>query len=149
MAPLAPGSAAPDVPGLDLGAGPSALVFYKVTCPVCQMTAPKLQAFERAYPGRLVGIGQDPEEALERFGEEFDLDIAHEADPAPYPLSSAYGVRVVPTVFLVRDGRVLDVVESWDRDGLNELSARLAELTDSPYAEISKDGDGLPPFRPG
>ena len=60
MQPLAPGSAARSVPSFDPAAGPKLLFFYKVTCPVCQMAAPKVEAFEEAYPGTILGIGQDP-----------------------------------------------------------------------------------------
>ena len=56
----------------------------------------------------------------------------------------------VPTLFLVdADGVVDDVVQSWDRDGYNRVSERLAELTGSPYPEISDEDDGFPSFRPG
>jgi thiol-disulfide isomerase/thioredoxin len=147
--PLNPGSIAPPVPGVDFSAGPRALFFYKVTCPVCQMAAPKAQAFEEAYQGRIVGIGQDPEEKLSAFDGEYGMSIPRLADLPPYSQSNAYGIEVVPTLFLVQDSMILDAVESWERDGYNRVSRRLAELTGSEFAEISKAGDGLPPFRPG
>lgn len=135
---------------MDFSDGPTALFFYKVTCPVCQMAAPKARALADAYPGRIFGIGQDPEERLGEFDREYGMDIPHLADLPPYEASNAYGIEVVPTVFLVdRDGVVLDTVESWDRDGYNRVSRRLAELTGSEYVEISAARDGLPPFRPG
>jgi peroxiredoxin len=141
---------APPIEGVDFGSGPMALFFYKVTCPVCQMAAPKFQGFESAYPGRIVGIGQDPEEKLASFGREFGVTFPSVVDPPPYELSNAYGISVVPTMFLVdRDGTIVDSVESWDREGINALSERLAGLSGAPYAEISDSTDGLPPFRPG
>ena len=79
-----------------------------------------------------------------------DPDAAVQPDLPPYPLSDAYGVRVVPTLFLVgTDGTVLHLVESWDRDGYNEAARRLAELTGRPSVTVSHSTDGLPPFRPG
>jgi peroxiredoxin len=150
MAPLAPGTKAPSVPGVVVAGEPTTLFFYKVTCPVCQMAAPPVEGFQRAYPGRIVGIGEDPEEKLEAFAGEFGLSFLSVSDAPPYEASEAYGVRVVPTAFLVGDdGIILDTVESWDREGLNRLSERLAELTGAPYAPISEEGDGLPAFRPG
>ena len=150
MPAIARGSAAPAVPGLDFTAGPTALFFYKVTCPVCQMTAPAVQALHRAYPGRVAAVGQDPEPKLRAFETRFGLQVATQPDPTPYVLSSSYGVRVVPTTFLVgTNGVIVDVVESWDRDGLNALSAELAKLAGLAYAPISEVGDGLPAFRPG
>jgi hypothetical protein len=50
---------------------------------------------------------------------------------------------------LVTDGVIAGLVESWDRDGLNDLSRQLAELTGSGFAPISEPSDGLPSFRPG
>jgi thiol-disulfide isomerase/thioredoxin len=148
--PIAVGEQAPPIPGVDVAAGPSAIVFYKVTCPVCQMAAPKLAALEQAYPGHVHAIGQDPPEKLAAFDREFELGIPPQSDLPPYDVSNAYGIGVVPTVFLIgHGGTVADVVESWDRDGLNRLSRELAELTGSAYRAISEPGDGLPPLRPG
>jgi peroxiredoxin len=150
VAPLSPGSSAPAVPGIKFDQGPLILFFYKVTCPVCQLAAPPVQGFERGYPGRIRGIGQDPPAKLAAFSNEYGISFPVTADDPPYPVSTQYAVRVVPTAFLVdADGSILDVVESWDRDGLNRVSKRLAELTGAEYVAISTEGDGLPPFRPG
>ena len=147
---IASGQRAPDVPGLDFAEGPVALWFYKVTCPVCQMAAPKAEALAQAYPGRVRGIGQDPDPKLALFADEFGQTFETEADLPPYPASNAYGIRVVPTAVLVdAEGTVRDVVESWDRQGMNRLAGALARLTGSEPATISSPGDGLPPFRPG
>jgi hypothetical protein len=113
------------------------------------MAAPKAQALEDAYPGRVFGVGQDEEEKLTAFDAEHAMAIPRVPDLPPYEHSNAYGIRVVPTVFLVQDSTVLDTVESWDRDGYNRISRRLAELTGSESVEISSAEDGLPPFRPG
>jgi peroxiredoxin len=147
---LAVASKAPGIPGVDFEKAPLAVFFYKVTCPVCQMAAPKVQNFEAAYPGRIVGIGQDPREKLTAFEGEFGLTFPSLVDAPPYAVSNAYGIEVVPTTFLVDgEGTILDTVESWDRDGLNRISEGLAEITGAGYAEISNRSDGLPPFRPG
>ena len=150
MSPIRVGTAAPPISGVDFRPGPTAVVFYKVTCPVCQMAAPKVEVFERAYPGRIVGVGQDPLEALDAFSREFGMGIPSVSDLPPYETSDAYGIEAVPTIFLVgADGVVLETVESWDRDGFNRVSARLAELTGRDPAIVSDASDGLPAFRPG
>jgi peroxiredoxin len=148
--PLQPGSAAPSIPGLEFSAGPTVLFFYKVTCPVCQMAGPPANRFEQAYPGRIFGIGQDPEEKLAEFDGTYGLGFPSVVDLPPYEVSNAYGIRVVPTAFLIdQDSSILDVVESWDREGLNRVSKQLATMLDADFAPISELGDGLPPFRPG
>jgi thiol-disulfide isomerase/thioredoxin len=150
VTPLPPGSSAPPIRGVDFGAGPTVLFFYKVTCPVCQMAAPKARRFAEAYPGRIVGIGQDPRPKLDAFDREFGLGFQAISEPPPYGTSNDYGIRTVPTLFLVEpDGRVATTVESWDRDGYNRVSKSLAEATGSPFARISEHGDGLPALRPG
>jgi thiol-disulfide isomerase/thioredoxin len=147
---LAPGTDAPPIHGVELGSGPRALFFYKVTCPVCQLAAPKAQAIEEAYPGTVLGIGEDPPDVLAAFGEQYGMALGSVTDEPPFPASDAYGIESVPMLFLVgSDGVIDDVVRSWDREGYNRISARLAELTGSPYVEISDAADGLPPFRPG
>jgi thiol-disulfide isomerase/thioredoxin len=150
MAVIAVGDAAPLVPGGVVHEGPVALVFYKVTCPVCQMAAPKIDAMARSYPGRVVGVGQDPTDELERFGREFRMGIAAVVDVPSYDVSNAYGIETVPTLFVIDGaGVVADTVVSWDRAGYNRASARLAELLGVEPVTVSDPSDGLPPFRPG
>jgi len=147
---LAPGAPAPEVPDVDFAQGPTALFFFKVTCPVCQMAAPVARKLEEAYPGRVVGVGQDPEPKLAQFDREYGLGIPTQADVPPYPVSNSYGLSVVPTLVLVAaDGTVDQVVESWDREGYNEVSRRLADLAGAEPVTVSEPGDGLPSFRPG
>ena len=142
------GSAAPPVAG-EASDPPHALVFYKVTCPTCQMAAPVLERFSRAYPGRVIGVGQDPVGTLERFSDTYGLTFPSLPDEAPYEASNAYGIEHVPTIVVVGGGRVADVVESWDRDGYNRASRTLAELLGADAVVISEPSDGLPEFRPG
>lgn len=149
MSPLQVGDVAPAVPGVPAADGPHGLFFYKVTCPTCQMAAPTMARFEHAFPGRLTGIGQDPEPALARFTEEFRLGIASVEDAPPYAVSDAYAVESVPTLYLVDDGRVLDVVGAWDRDGFNRVAASLAERLGAEPTVVSTPADGLPEFQPG
>jgi hypothetical protein len=149
MAVIAPGADAPPIDGVELGTGPRALWFHKVTCPVCQLAAPVAERLAAAHPGLVVGVGQDPEDHLNAFQLAHGITFAVVRDPPPYAASDSYGLIVVPTLVLVQDGAVVDVVESWDRDGYNRVSGRLAELTGNEPTVVSAVGDGLPPFRPG
>jgi thiol-disulfide isomerase/thioredoxin len=124
-------------------------MFYKVTCPTCQMAAPVAERLARQFPDRFLGVGQDPREKLDQFAEELGTSFPAVADEPPYQLSNAYGVRTVPTLFVLDDGRVAEVVESWDRDGWNRAAAKLGALAGRPAESVSWEGDGLPPFRPG
>jgi hypothetical protein len=126
-----------------------ALFFYKVTCPTCQMAAPVAQRLATAHPERVVGVAQDPPERVDAFATEYGTSFPWVTDTDPYELSDAYGVRTVPTLFVVENDAVADVVESWDRDGWNRVSAYLSSAIGSRSEPVSTPGDGLPPFRPG
>jgi hypothetical protein len=144
---IAPGDAIPAVPGSPKG--PGAVVFYKVTCPTCQVAAPAMERLHEAFPGRVAFVGQDPAERLRWFAGEFATSFPTASDAPPYDVSNAYGVRTVPTMFVTDGERVVDVVESWDREGWNRAARRLADLTGDGTPVLSTEGDGLPPFRPG
>ncbi len=147
---ITPGAVAPPVPGAAFDDGPTALVFYKVTCPVCQMAAPKFEELERAHPGRVVGVGQDPDPALREFGDDYGMaSVRAVTDASPYPVSDAYGIDSVPTVVLVNDGVVAESVPLWDRQAFNRLSERLSALAGSEQVVTSDPSDGLPETRPG
>lgn len=71
-------------------------------------------------------------------------------DLPPYEASDAYGIMSAPTVIVIdARGTVADAVESWDRDGMNRVSATLAGLLGVEPAVLSTPDDGLPDFKPG
>ncbi len=148
MSPIEAGERAPAVPGLQL-AEPGIVMFYKVTCPTCQMVAPVAQRLFERFPERFAAVAQDPPERIQDFGRRFGSSFPSVSEPPPYEASEAYGVRSVPTLFVVDQGRVLDVVESWERDGWNRVAARLGRLLGQDDGGVSERGDGLPPMRPG
>jgi peroxiredoxin len=123
--------------------GPVVLAFFKTTCPVCQLAAPKVQALADGG-ARVIAVGEDPPAKLASYRDSYGQKVPTLTEAAPYEVSDAYGLASVPSLVLVGDdGSVRDVVESWDRAGWN----RLAASAGSP--PISDEGDGLPPFRPG
>jgi hypothetical protein len=149
MEPLRPGDRAPPIPGSTEDRASRAVMFFKVTCPTCQLAAPVAERLHRAFPGRFVAVGQDPREKLDQFSVDLATSFRAVPDQSPYPVSNAYGIRTVPTLFVLDGDRVVDVVESWDRDGWNRAGARLGALVGVPAEAMSWEGDGLPPFRPG
>ncbi len=123
--------------------GPVVLAFFKVTCPVCQLTAPKVQALADAGV-RVIGIGEDPPRALADYARRFGQKVPTLTEPPPYRVSDAFGLTTVPSLVLVgEDGAVVDAVGAWDREKWNALAVRAGG------GPISRDSDGLPPFRPG
>src|SRR3954453_7273812 len=111
---IATGAQAPPVEGAPLE-GPHVLVFFKVTCGTTKLATPAIERLARAYPGRVVGVGQDPPADLEAFATTFGLTLPLIPDLEPYAASDAYGIVSAPTAVLMdAEGVVADVAESWD-----------------------------------
>ncbi len=145
---LATGDLAPRIDGVTVD-GPHVLVFFKVTCSTTQLATPAIERLARAYPGSVVGIGQDPRPALDTFARDYGLTLPLLPDLDPYDASDAYGITSAPTVIAVgADRRVLDVAESWDRAAWNRLAAAFAEALEVEPAIVSDADDGLPDFKP-
>jgi hypothetical protein len=146
---IAVGDRAPLVEGATLD-GAHVLVFFKVTCSTTQLAAPAIERLAKAYPGRVLGVGQDPAPALTGFARDYGLTLPLVPDLDPYQASDAYGIVSAPTaVAVAADATVLDVAESWDRDGWNRLSNGFAAEIGATPAAVSEEGDGLPDFKPG
>ena len=120
---LQEGAAAPEIAGLPAGR-PVLVVFFKITCPVCQLTLPYLNRLHRAGSLAVYGVSQnepaDTQEFVEEFGIEFPVVLDREDDN--FPASNAYGINSVPTMFLLNpDGRIGRVSEGWSKKEMDRL----------------------------
>jgi len=107
--------------------GPALLAFFKISCPVCQMTLPFLDRIHSGGRLRVYGISQNDAEDTHAFvreyGVHFPMLLDEENDR--FPASNAYGISHVPTSFLVEpDGMVGRVIEGWIRSEILWLGAR-------------------------
>jgi peroxiredoxin len=105
-----------------LASGPVLLAFFKVCCPTCQLTLPFLG---RLADGNLqvVQVSQDSPAATQRFAQEFRLTIPalFDREEDGYPASNAFGISVVPSIFLVEQDRRI----SWDLVGFHRKQLEL------------------------
>jgi len=107
------------------------------------MAAPMVGAMAESG-AEVVGIGEDPAPKLAAYRERWGQTVPTLSEPPPYPVSGAYRLASVPSVYLVHpEGVVLDAVGGWDRDGWNRVALAAGGRP------VSASGDGLPPFRPG
>lgn len=107
-------------------AGPVLLAFFKISCPVCQLTLPFL---ERMAGGGLnmVAISQDDAADTEEFRSAFGVTFTTllDQESAGYPVSNAYGITHVPTLFLVEpDGRISMASTGFAKADLEALGMR-------------------------
>ncbi len=119
-------------------AGPCTLVFFKVSCPTCQLTLPFLTKAAKDEP--LFIVSQDSPKLTEQFASKFGAPLAYLYDRAEdnYPASNALGLNYVPSMIRVGpDGRVVDAVEGFDKAFLEDLGIEF------------QAAEKVPNFKPG
>ncbi len=93
--------------------GPALLALYKISCPTCQLTMPYLERLGKDSL-QIIGISQDDERATHRFVKTLGLSMPTLLDPeeAGYPVSNAFGITHVPSLFLVETDRRISLATS-------------------------------------
>ena len=102
------------------------LVFFKVTCPVCQLTMPFLERMHASGTLSICGISQNDAADTREFNTYFGVTFATllDTEETNFPASNAYGISSVPTMFLVEpDGTVSRVIEGWSKMDMEALGA--------------------------
>lgn len=143
MAALATGTKAPEfeLKALDgkrfslneeLGHGPVVLVFFKASCPTCQYALPFFERLHKTYGsqgGRVVGISQNEAKNTAAFIKEFGITFPMLLDDTgSYPVSNAYGLTNVPSIFWVADDGEIEVSSvGWARADFEEINRRMAD----------------------
>ena len=106
--------------------GPVLVVFYKVTCPVCQMTLPFVERMHAAGTLAICAISQNDARDTREFNRSFGVTIPTllDSEDEDFPASNAYGMASVPTMFLVEgDGKISQVTEGWSKLDMEALGA--------------------------
>jgi peroxiredoxin len=134
--------------------GPVLAAFFKVSCPVCQFTFPFLERMFRAYGQNgkftLVGVSQDGAADTKAFNREFGVTFPALLDGKGYPISRAYGLTNVPTLFLISpEGEVESSMVGWSKKDMEHLNQKLAEMSGQPAARLFVVGEKIPDYKPG
>jgi peroxiredoxin len=102
------------------------LVFFKVTCPVCQLAMPFLERLYASGALSMCGISQNDAADTREFNTYFGVTFATllDTEETDFPASNAYGISSVPSMFLVEpDGTVSRVIEGWSKMDMEALGA--------------------------
>jgi len=165
MAALTTGILAPDftLPAMDgkqfslkdaLSRGPVVAAFFKVSCPVCQFTFPYLERIYKAYGNRnvtFVAISQNDRKDTAAFIKEYGLTFPVLLDDThTYPVSNAYGLTNVPTIFwIAEDGEIEISSVGWMKKEIDEISRKAAKSTGAAPTPVFRVGEDVPDFRAG
>jgi peroxiredoxin len=165
MAALATGKRAPGfkLPTMDGGQfslsdaltrGPAVLVFFKISCPVCQFALPYIERIYKAAKGKhvsIVGISQNSKKDTGFFAKQFGITLPIALDdPNRYATSNAYGLTNVPTIFYVnQDGDVEVLAVGWSKADVEDIARRISSQTKLPPIPLVEPGEDVPAFRAG
>jgi len=165
MAALAVGKIAPDfsLEGLDgkkfqlreaLDRGPVVLAFFKVSCPTCQYTFPFLERLYQAYRDRnvtLVGVSQNVKKDSATFARQFGVTFPILLDDThTYPVSNAYGLTNVPTIFWIAQDSEIEVSSvGWVKSDFEKINRDMAERSKAAPAVVFQAGEDVRDFRAG
>ena len=125
--------------------GPALVAFFKISCPVCQLTFPFLERLHAAGGLAVYGISQNDARDTREFNEDFGITfpILLDDEDAGFPASDAFGISSVPTLFLVeRDGAISHVIEGWRKKEMEFLAAKAG-------AAVFRQGDNVPEWKAG
>jgi peroxiredoxin len=171
MAALTAGAKAPDftlkaVDGKEfslngeLAKGPIVLAFFKVSCPTCHYTFPFLERLHKSYsvaggtpalPVKLAGVSQNNARDTAAFMKEFGVTFPVLLDELDrYPVSNAYGLANVPSLFWIAgDGEIEVSSVGWVKKDFEEINRKMAEYGKVPLATVFQRGEDVRDFRAG
>lgn len=133
--------------------GPVVAAFFKISCPVCQFTFPYLQRLAERYSGdsaTVIAISQDDARPTAEFNREYGVKFTTLLDEAGYPVSNAYGLTVVPTIFLIEpDGKVKVSCMGFDKADLEKIAAELSQRRKIAAAPLFRPDEVIPAQKPG
>ena len=138
----------------ELARGPVVLAFFKVSCPTCQYAFPFLQRLHKAYQDRgvrLVGISQNDATEASAFAKEFGITFPILLDDIQkYPVSNAYGLTNVPSIFWIdQDGEIEVSSVGWVKADFEQMNRKMADLGKISAVAIFKAGEEVRDFRAG
>ena len=133
--------------------GPVVAAFFKISCPVCQFTLPFIQRLAERYAGdtaTIVSISQDDAKSTAAFNNEYGLSFPTLLDDSGYPVSNAYGLSMVPTIFLMEpDGKVKISSMGFDKADLEKIAEALSARHKIAAAPLFRTDEVVPASKPG
>lgn len=124
-------------------------VFFKTTCPTCELLWPYLDRLRRCVGDKLeiVAVSQDGRQETDRFSRDLATDIRTVYDPPPWRASEEMGLENVPTMFLVgEDGRIRETILGFQKAKLEELASGGSANAGHP---LFRSDENVPQIRPG
>ena len=132
--------------------GPVLLVFFKISCPVCQFSMPFAERLFQAAKGKkvtIVAVSQDDQKATAAFMKQYGLTLPIALDDTKtYPASNAYGLTTVPNFFLVNpSGEIAIASAGWSREEVESTYRSL--MADTKPSSFFRADEQVPELKYG
>ncbi|HMI83592.1 MAG TPA: redoxin domain-containing protein [Polyangiaceae bacterium] len=110
--------------------------FWATWCMACRMSAPKLTSWQAKFGAQglsVIGITDDPVEQASAGAQDFGMRYATVASDESYATQRAFGVRALPTVFVIdKRGVIRDVSVGFDPRKEAQMESLLRRLLAEP-----------------
>jgi peroxiredoxin len=137
-----------------LARGPVFLAFFKISCPVCQFAFPYIERIYKSHghgKATIVGVSQDDAKDTSAFMKEYGVTFPVLLDEkGKYPVSNAYGLTNVPTLFWIAQDRSIEIsAVGWARKDMEALNLKAASASDTTLVPLFRSNEQVPEFRAG
>jgi len=137
-----------------LSRGPVVAAFFKISCPVCQFALPFVERIYQAHRNQrvtVIGISQNDAKGTAAFIKEYGLTFPVLLDDTDaYPVSNAYGLTNVPTIFWIAQAGEIEISSvGWSRNDIEEINRKAAEVDGSAPMPVFELEESVPEFRAG
>ena len=122
------------------------LVFFESDCPTCRLAIPYINrlARELGEGSEILGISQDAERPTRELVEQAPIEFPVAVDN-DLRVTRLYDPVAVPTLFLIRGGRIIKTLGGFDKLALNEIATAMAGRP----CVIAEPFDGAPETKYG
>lgn len=136
-----------------LAHGPLLAAFFKVSCPTCQYAFPFVERLYQQFRAKGIqiwGICQDNARDSRSFAKEYGATFPILIDDYPYETSRAYGIKFVPTLFLISPGGKVELVtDGFAKVDFLGIQKSFAKTFSIQPPALFLPNEKVPEFKPG
>jgi len=133
--------------------GPVLIAFFKVSCPTCQYVFPFLERLYQRFRAsgiQLWAISQDDARSSQSYAREYGVTFPILIDDYPYETSRTYGIKYVPTLFLIAsNGGIEFMGDGFAKADLLGIQRWFAKQFSATPPPLFLPNERVPEFKPG
>jgi len=136
-----------------LARGPLLIAFFKVSCPTCQYAFPFIERIFQQLRKRGVqiwSISQDNARDSQGFAKAYGITFPVLIDEHPYEISDSFGIKYVPTLFLINSqGKIELVTDGFAKADFLAIQKWFGQHLSASPPPLFLPSERVPEFKPG